>query len=328
MSDRLKFERFIWFHTQIKRSRYPNSRWLIDKFEISPRTALRDIEFIRDRLSAPLEFDRSRNGYRYTDDTYEIPAHWISEDHMLALALAARLASTIPDAALKEDLCRLIGRLTGMGGKRGDTCIERLGDKVSVKNVEYARVSEPFFRLTVRALFDERPLRITYRSPHSGATTDRTVQPLHLMHYMGSWHLLAWCAARKAIRDFALSRILSLEPSEEAVRVPEDLPSLKEYTRRHFGIMQGDATREVTLRFSPRIAALVGEQVWHPQQESRLDPDGGLLLSFPAADFRELVKVILGYGAEVRVISPPDLHTLIQEEIEKMHRLYGHPDIA
>ncbi|WP_373500907.1 helix-turn-helix transcriptional regulator [Desulfococcus sp.] len=328
MSDRLKFERFMWFHTQIKRSRFPNSISLIDAFEVSSRTAQRDIEFMRDRLHAPLEFDRSKNGYRYTDDTYEIPAHWISEDNMIALALAARLASTIPDAALKEDLCRLIGRMTDIGRKTGESCIERISDKISVKNVEYAKVNEKFFRLTVRALFDDGPLRITYHSPHSSATTVRTVQPLHLMHYMGSWHLLAWCAAREAIRDFALSRLLAVEPAEEPVDVPKDLPPLKEYTRRHFGIMQGDATREVRLRFSPRIAALVGEQVWHPQQESRLNPDGGLLLSFPAADFRELVKVILGYGAEVRVVSPPELQTLIRQEIDKMNKIYDHPDIG
>lgn len=60
MSDRLKFERFVWFHSQTKRSRYPNSRWLVDEFEVSQRTGLRDIEFMRDRLSAPLEFDRAK----------------------------------------------------------------------------------------------------------------------------------------------------------------------------------------------------------------------------------------------------------------------------
>ena len=53
MSDRLKYERFLWFHGQIKAGRFPNAGNLAENFELSGRTAQRDIEFIRDRLDAP-----------------------------------------------------------------------------------------------------------------------------------------------------------------------------------------------------------------------------------------------------------------------------------
>ena len=84
------------------------------------------------------------------------------------------------------------------------------------------------------------------------------------MHYMGSWHLLAWCSVRRDIRDFALSRIRSIEPYEEAIHLPDDLPSIKDYTRKYFGIMQGSAPVEAVLRFSPKSTAWVSEQIWHP----------------------------------------------------------------
>jgi len=328
MSDRLKFERFVWFHARVKGERYPNSRNLIEEFEISERTAQRDIEFMRDNLHAPLAFDRRRNGYRYTDDAFELPLHWLDEDNLLALALAARMASTIPAAALKEDLCRLIGRMLRLSRNEGYACLDRLGNKVSVKNIEYARVNEQFFRLTVRALFDDCALHITYQSPHSGAVTERTVQPLHLMHYMGSWHLLAWCASKGAIRNFALARLQAVAFANTLVRVPADLPPIKELTRRHFGIMQGDAAFTATLRFSPRIAPRIREQVWHPDQQAILEADGSLLLSFPTADFRELTRNILSYGAEVRVVAPPELHALIRGEIDKMYKNTSSPDIV
>ena len=63
---------------------------------MSQRTGLRDIAFMRDRLLTPLEFDRAKNGYRYADDAYEMPAHWISESNVLVKALAVRLTSAIP----------------------------------------------------------------------------------------------------------------------------------------------------------------------------------------------------------------------------------------
>jgi predicted DNA-binding transcriptional regulator YafY len=327
MSERLKFERFVWFHAQVKRARYPNARSLVEEFEISERTAQRDIDFMRDRLLAPLAFDRHYNGYRYTDDTFEIPVHWLDEDNLLALALAARLASTIPDTAVKEDLCRLIGRMLRLSRNDGYACLDRLGDKISVKNIEYARVDEQFFRLVVRALFDDCALHITYRSPHSGAVSERTVQPLHLMHYMGSWHLLAWCAVKEAIRDFGLARMQAVALADKPLHLPDTLPPIKEYTRRHFGIMQGETATTVTLRFSPHIAPRIREQIWHPDQQTSLEPDGSLLLSFPTADFRELTRNILSYGAEVRVVAPPELQILVRGEIEKMFRNLCSPDI-
>jgi predicted DNA-binding transcriptional regulator YafY len=60
MGDRLKYERFIWFHNRVISDKYPNARSISEKFEISPRTAQRDIEFIRDRLGAPLDYEPQR----------------------------------------------------------------------------------------------------------------------------------------------------------------------------------------------------------------------------------------------------------------------------
>lgn len=322
MSYRLKYERFFWFHGRIAMEKYPNARHLAENFEITGRTAQRDIEFMRDHLAAPLEFDHCRRGYRYTDTSYQLPAHWISETNVLALALAVRLASTIPDASLKDDLCRLIDRVTGSAAKTGKSCLNRLADKISVKNIEYARVDTEVFRQTAEALFDDQALRITYHSPHTSLTSSRTIQPLHLMHYMGSWHLLAWCECQQGIRDFALSRIREIAPASALVNLPADIPSIKEYTRKHFGIMQGDESYAVALRFSPKISPWLAEQVWHPQQRASTDPDGSLLLEFPAADFRELVKNILSHGAEVQVIEPPELRRLVQQEIDRMTKIY------
>jgi predicted DNA-binding transcriptional regulator YafY len=54
MSDRLKYERFLWFHGQIKAGRFPNAGNLADNFELSGRTAQRDIEFIRELIKTIL----------------------------------------------------------------------------------------------------------------------------------------------------------------------------------------------------------------------------------------------------------------------------------
>ncbi|MDK9706626.1 MAG: WYL domain-containing protein [Desulforhopalus sp.] len=325
MSDRQQYERVCWFHGRVKAGKFPNSGDLTQKFEISQRTAYRDIEFMRERINAPLTYDRPRRGFCYSDTAYEIPGHWISETNILALSLAVRLASTIPDPALKDDLCRMINRVTGITGKHEQACLQQVETKISVKNIEYARVDTGTFRQTIEALFADKALHITYHSPHRGATTTRTVQPLHLLHYMGSWHLLAWCDTSQGLRDFALARIRKIAPADRAIAIPTDLPALKEHTRKHFGIMQSGNTSSVKLRFSPTVAPWIAEQVWHPAQKTSIAPDGSLHMEFPTADFHELVRVILSHGAEVRVIEPEELRNLVGKEIARMAKNYFLP---
>lgn len=320
MSKRLTYERFVWFDRRIRENRYPNNKHLVEEFEISERTARRDIEFMRYHLSAPLGYDRSRRGYFYTT-AYELPPTWISEHNILALALAVRLASTIPNRGLKQYLQHVIDQIVDNDRNIGKTInFARLSDKISVKNIEYTRVNEHFFRRVVEALLNDLPVTISYHSPHSERTTMRIVQPLHLQLYMGNWHLIAWCAERKALRNFAMSRLLSVASAKERLDVPRNLPSLKEYTRQNFGIMKGEKAQQVTLRFVPHIASRIMEQVWHPKQIMAIEADGSLLLCFPTADFLEVVKVVLGYGADVHVVAPDKLCHLVRQEISKMKK--------
>lgn len=55
MGDQLFLERFVWFDNEARKQRYPNASKLAEQFEIATKTAQRNIEYFRDRLSAPLE---------------------------------------------------------------------------------------------------------------------------------------------------------------------------------------------------------------------------------------------------------------------------------
>jgi predicted DNA-binding transcriptional regulator YafY len=56
------YERFVWFDHQVRTKKYPNATSLAEKFEISTKTAQRDIDFMRDRLLCPLDYDSSKKG--------------------------------------------------------------------------------------------------------------------------------------------------------------------------------------------------------------------------------------------------------------------------
>jgi predicted DNA-binding transcriptional regulator YafY len=321
MGDRLNYERFLWFHGRVKARAYPNASRLADRFEISCRTAQRDVEFMRDRLHAPLEYSCERKGYTYTDRSFELPGLWLTEENVVAVALAVRLASSVPDERMKQGLCSFLDDLLGGSGKRG-LCSADIAELISVKNVEYSKVSSPHFPALADALLKGNPLEVTYHSPHKNETTIRNIRPLHLLLYMGSWHVIAYCAMKKGLRDFVVSRIRSANLAADRLTLPRNLPSVKDYVRKNFGIMQGNKGVPVKLRFAPSVAPWVDEQVWHPAQKTAIGRDGSLVLTFPVADFREVTRRILFYGAEVKVLSPKKLARDVEREIKRMGKVY------
>ncbi|MFB3886682.1 MAG: helix-turn-helix transcriptional regulator [Thermodesulfobacteriota bacterium] len=322
MGKKLSFERYHWFHGQIKAGRYPNARKLAEKYELSEKQAQREIEFMRDRLCAPLAYNPSRKGYEYEDDGYELPPLWFKEDELLALCLALRLASTLPDPKLKNSLYDLLTKFLTFRSLDSDVSIEEIREKVSVKNVEYYKVDETVFHEIVDSLFRNESLKISYHTPHKDETTERVIQPLHLLCYMGSWHLIAFCTLKGELRDFALSRIKAIEPVSQRIKLPKHLPSVKDYINKNFGLMSGGESIEVCLKFTPEVSPWISEQIWFSGQEVSLNEDGSICLKFPVADFREVRREILKYGASTEVLSPQELRVDIKSEIDRMSKVY------
>lgn len=322
MPSKSLFERFLWFHSRVKAGKYPNARVLAEKFELTRKTAQRDIDFMRDRMRAPLVYVAHWRGYEYEDKTYELPGLWISEDELGALLIASRLASTIPDRSLKSSLKAFLQQIVSAHSSSTPVSLEQLAEKISVKNIEYARIDDGIFHPVVDALFYEKALEIDYYSPHKDEATRRVIFPLHLLQYMGSWHMIAHCSLRNALRDFALARIRAIHPSAANRRRPFSSASIKEYIRRNFGLMNTDAQIQVCLKFFAEIAPWVSEQVWHAEQIQAVGPDGSLCLTFPAADLREIKREILRFGSQVEVLSPVELREEVKKEIKKMKNIY------
>jgi predicted DNA-binding transcriptional regulator YafY len=178
---------------------------------------------------------------------------WLTEENVVAIALAVRLASSVPDERMKQGLCSFLDDLLGGSGKRG-LCSADIAELISVKNVEYSKVSSPHFPAIADALLKGNSLEITYHSPHMNETTIRSIRPMHLLLYMGSWHVIAYCAMKNGLRDFMVSRIRSAKLAADRLPLPRSLPSVKDYVRKNFGIMQVKKGVPVKLRFTPAIA--------------------------------------------------------------------------
>ena len=88
--------RIQWLHKKMTMNSYPNAQRLAERFGISHRQAQRDMEYLRVKLGAPIEYDKSRKGFYYTrpyvlpvlftsdNDDFYMPEIFNAESHELA----------------------------------------------------------------------------------------------------------------------------------------------------------------------------------------------------------------------------------------------------
>jgi predicted DNA-binding transcriptional regulator YafY len=316
-----QFERLVWLHDQAKNNRYPNAARTAAQFEVSTKTAQRDINFLRDRFNAPLEYDPGRKGYFYTDDLYELPCLPASQQEVLCLLTARSLLAQSAGGFISRELDNLREKIFA-GARRLGFAPECAEQAFSAIWSGFSPAHEETFRITAWALLNHRPIRFDYQSPRTEALTHRTAEPHHLLHYMASWVLIAWCRSRGAWRSFYLARMRALSALDESFE-PRPESAWRPMLQDTFGLFHGDEATPVTLRFSPFRARWIREQHWHPCQILTERPGGALELTLPVADFREIKMKILQFGADCEVVAPEALREEVRVEIDKMGEMYG-----
>ncbi len=320
MGEHLVLERYAWFDGQVRDNLFPNAKNLAKHFEISSKTAQRNIDFMRDRLKAPLEYNPGKKGYEYMDGSFTLPPLHVSQEELVSILIARDLLSNSAEGLISRTIQSFGRKLFSTMGGIGFSG-EKLRHAFSAVWNGYSPAQADIFKIVVEALLGNRLLACGYRSPGTGRITKRKIEPHHLQHYMGSWVLIGWCHLRRDWRKFFLSRMSEPFVAEETFE-PRPKEEWEPLIHSSFGIFQGGKEISITLRFNPFRARWIKEQMWHPSQTLKELPDGGLDFSFPVTDFREVKLKILQFGSDVEVLEPEELREEVKDEIKKMAKMY------
>ncbi len=304
-------ERVFYFHREILKGNYPNARTLSDQFETSLATSRRDINYLRDRLGAPLSFNGKNNGFYYQQG-FHLPF----EESPRIIFLLAMLSKLADEAGLGEldEVRQLEQRLSTMISPDYGTVV----DSLHCLWIEVESIDHRIFEIIIEAVVKKQLLDLQYRSI-GGRTSERTVSPLQIINYQGRWYVYAFCHLRRDNRLFHIGRVKQARLTGR--NIPADVVLDRNLIGLSFGIFQGKPRYTAEILFTGTAAELVGKQRWHKDQQIKATPDG-LLLRLPVSDDRELVMKILQYGSMARVLSPPELVTRLQEEISAMAENY------
>ena len=325
-------ERFYKIERLIRHRGSVSFAGLREELGVSPATLKRDLQYLRDRLNAPIDYDRFSNGYRFRAGwrgeaaAHELPGVWFNEKELHALLTMHQLLAGRDgaDGVLARHLQPLQERLAAMLG--GDAQESReLMRHVKLIGTARRHVPSRHFETVGSALTQRRRLALRYRKRSDRSVSERVVSPQRLVHYRNTWYLDAWCHRSDGLRRFALDAVQDAQVLPERARtVPP--AQLEAELDQGYGIFGGGRQRAVqwaTLVFDADAAQWVASEEWHPAQRGAWRDDGRYELSLPFGDPTELLMDVLRHAGSVEVLSPAPLRRAFAERLRQAARRAG-----
>ena len=207
-------ERFYKIEQLLRSRRVVPFALFLEKLEVSRATLKRDLEYLRDRMHAPIVWDREARGYRFDGTekgaTFELPGVWFNPSEVHALLTMRHLLSRLEPGILSAHIEPLVARLRSLLDS-ADHSVDEIEKRVRILGVAARRFALAHFKVVGSALLNRKRLHITYYTRSRNEVTEREVSPQRLVHYRDNWYLDAWCHLRKALRSFvAVFLILSI----------------------------------------------------------------------------------------------------------------------
>lgn len=313
------------------------ARQLSEQLEVSERTILRDME----ELSAsgvPVYAERGKEGGWLLVEGYRTTLTGILADELAALLVASR-PELLSDLGRGQQLEAALQKLLAAATEAARSGAEAVRRKLHIDGAGWQpnrQRSEPAVCLAAvqEAVWQERELRIDYM--REGAEKIRIVQPLGLVAKRGIWYLVA-DTAEDGMRTFRISRLLRAEALPGTFAMPEgfDLAAYWESSLERFREQLPRYPAKLKVRAdvmkrleAQRFVAVLSSQAACVEASEACDGKVNgeacewLLAEVEFDTAESACEIVLGFGARVEVLEPPELRKLVRDEIRHASMVY------
>lgn len=307
-------ERICFIDSALREHGGVRLRSVAERFETSERQVKRDMEYMRNRLNAPLKYVRERGRYEYTERYTALS----NLDHkaLLFYVFARAAAGTLAYVPVSETvgLQSLLDSIP--------KALRPLAERIRYELPDFEPPDEETLSIILASLEEGRRFEASYRDA-DGKDSERRAAALQLLNYAGVWYCVAWDLDKAAIRIFRLSRIQNISLSREYVAGLPDEVTVDKYLSGSYGVFKGPNVQSAVIRFYGWARSVVEREVWHPDQkrEEGSDPERGpwVQLAIPAYRFEEVLGRTLRFGSMAEPMVPESFRKAWKDEIRRMY---------
>jgi proteasome accessory factor B len=322
----LKF-RTRWRHVllidqEIRAGRAPNCRQLAEMLEVNRRTVLRDIDFLRYDLGAPVEYSAARRGYVYTEPNWSMPSLRITEGELFALMVAEKALENYAGTPWADRLQRVFDRMVAALPDRIEVEPRELLTRVTFGADAPAIVDPDILAALTAALREKRTVRMRYGRLGDDEPREYVLDPYILRRARGAWYVAGRDHRTGHVPLFNLSRVRAVEPTAETFDYEAAGFDPAKYFGATFGVYEAPQRHHIVIEFSGIAAQLVRERHWHASQKLTDLPGGRLRFEAEVSHLDDIWPWVLSWGSMARAVAPPELVQIVAQEATRAAKQY------
>lgn len=291
----MKIDRLISIITCLLQNEKLTAQELAQKFEVSHRTILRDIDTLS-LAGIPIVTTQGNNGGISIMDGYKLDKSVLTVDELQNIIIGLKGLDSISKTSNIE---QLIEKLSPNGKS-----VVSLHDHIFIDLSSYYKDSlSDKIKLIKQAISEKKLIEFDYY--YDKGKQRRKIEPYFMQFKWSSWYVFGWCFEREDFRLFKLNRLWQLLLTQE------------KFLTRPISI--DDANRN--MEFSEELEA---EFLFDKSVHFRLieeyglncytETDEGLYLKTNYTNRNYIINWILGFGDKVTVLEPKEL----KDEIKKI----------
>jgi len=223
-----RIDRLFGILTILQSNKYTSADQLASRFNMSIRTVYRDIRAIQEQ-GVPVGFE-SHKGY-FLIQGYFLPPISFNSDEANALLLVESLVNGFADNSIRTHYTAALSKVKAVLKSSQKEKLDGLNAHIHFQLPEQLNYNFNFLSLVQQAISDRKILWLEYKSAKNEMSA-REVEPIGLIFYAFSWHLIAWCHLRGEYRDFNLTRMIEIRnlnipfKKEKHIALSEYMPAL------------------------------------------------------------------------------------------------------
>ncbi|MDN3587251.1 YafY family protein [Pedobacter aquatilis] len=205
-----RIDRLFGILTLLQSRKYITAEKISERFSISVRTVYRDVKALTEQ-GIPVSFEQHK-GY-FIVQGYFLPPVSFNTDEANALLLVETLVTGFADNSIRSHYATALTKVKAVLKNNQKEKLEIMNQHIKLQTPERLRFNYGYLSLIQVAIADKHIIELEYTNIKA-EPSKRHVEPIGLIFYAFSWHLIGWCHLRNQYRDFNLTRIICLKNLE------------------------------------------------------------------------------------------------------------------